>query len=155
LASAVGRLERRLCRDAHVVFACSDEDAEHLATVSKTARDKFVTVPNGVDVDQIRPVDAEERRRLKAELGLLPDRAAAIFIGSGYLPNVEAASFIVRHLAPALPQCQFLIVGGVKDSFGGPNGVSAPANVRWTGVVDGDRKLWMYQASDIGVNPMF
>src|SRR5262249_44230707 len=89
LASAVGRLERRLCRDAHVVFACSDEDAEHLATVSKTARDKFVTVPNGVDVDQIRPVDAEERRRLKAELGLVPDRAAAIFIGSGYLPNVE------------------------------------------------------------------
>ena len=53
-------------------------------------------VPNGVDVRSIRPVDAAEKTRAKRELRA--GTFTAVFVGSDYAPNREAARAIDTYL---------------------------------------------------------
>ncbi len=158
LVADVKRLEGELCRAADLIFACSSEDAAKFVELYGIERRKITLVPNGVDVEEIQPGSGPDQQVAKKRLGLPPDdRPLLVFVGSGYLPNWEAASFITRNLAPLFPECQFFIVGSVSD-FGGAKpqrSEISPTNVRWTGVVDNTRKLLLYRAADIALNPMF
>ena len=136
---------------ADLVLACSEEDRAMLERVYEWPAEKIRLAPNGVMARSIVPADARERAEARSRLGVAADAFVAVFIGSAYGPNVEAARFIVEALAPALPQVVFLIVGGVGDGVGG----AVPANVRVTGVVDDEAKRRWLQAADIAVNPMF
>ncbi len=155
LAEGVRELESKLCRDADLIFACSTDDAEQFVTLYGVSRDKIVLVPNGVDVEGIQPASEEERERARQEFGLTPEKPALIFIGSGYGPNTEAAAFLVKEVAPRLPNCAILIAGGVKDSYQASHGPSSPKNVIWLGTVEAGRRLSLYHAADIALNPMF
>jgi glycosyltransferase involved in cell wall biosynthesis len=156
LVGGVTKAEAQLCRDADIIFACSPEDADQFVKLYGVSRDKIVLVENGVDVAEIRPVAEDENRRAKLELKQRADVPLLIFIGSGYQPNTEAATFLVEHLAPQFPDCKFLIVGSVRDSYHRKrNRKPAPANVEWTGTVDEQHKLLVYRAADIALNPMF
>jgi glycosyltransferase involved in cell wall biosynthesis len=157
LAAGVKRLERKLCREADLIFACSGEDAQQLSSLYGVSKDKIVLVPNGVDIDEIRPAHRKERIQAKHELGLPLELPLVVFVGSGYQPNTEAVSFIVSQIAGKLPECHFYIVGGVGDSFAtSTQGAgSALPNITWTGIVDNRRKLLIYKACEIAINPMF
>jgi len=72
----------------------------------------------------------------------------AVFMGSGHPPNVEAAVFIVRTLASALPEIVFDIIGSCL-----PEG-RYPANVRRHGVVDDVAKTRLLGGADLALNPM-
>src|SRR5690606_28224007 len=107
-------------------------------------------VPNGVFSQRIVPVEAAERAALKTALGLPEDRSTAFFIGSDYMPNVEAAKIVVEKLAPSCPELLFVVAGGVCDRL--PSGV--PKNVRLAGSLSEQDKTRWLNAADIAVNPM-
>jgi GT2 family glycosyltransferase len=147
----VVRAEYRLGLRAELILTCSQEDLELYARIYEWPADKMRVVPNGVMSSRIGPATSEERALTKKELGLSVDRQVAVFIGSDYAPNVEAAEFIVRILAPRLPECHFVVVGGV----GGRLDVVPPSNVTVTGLVDEERKLAWLRGSDLALNPVF
>jgi hypothetical protein len=94
---------------------------------------------------------ATPERRLAARQALNIDEAAlvAIFIGSSYGPNIQAADFIAQKLAPTMPNVTFVIAGGVGQGM-----KSALPNVCITGRLSEDDKISWLRASDIAINPM-
>lgn len=155
LVEEVRALEGNLCREADLIFVCSSDDADQFAALYGIARDKIILVPNGVDVEDIQPASREQQAWARQELGLPPDNPELIFIGSGYGPNTEAAAFLVKEIAPRLPNCAVAIAGGVKDSYQASHGPRAPENVVWLGTVAAEQRLSFYHTADIALNPMF
>ena len=134
---------------AEWLLACSQEDLLRFHRVYGFPLEKMRVVPNGVMAFR-NPLPTSELR-LAARQALNIDEAAyvAIFIGSPYGPNVQAADFIAQQLAPVMPHVTFVIAGGVGQGM-----KSSLANVRITGHLDEAGKTrWLY-ASDIAVNPM-
>ena len=151
IASEIELLEGRLCQDADAILACSDQDAYLFRYFYGVAAEKLRVVPNGVDTSQVRPADGASRAAARARLGLALDCTAAVFIGSDYGPNAEAARFICRDLAPRHADLQFVIVGGCGDRVSMP---VLPRNVRLLGRVDEKTRMASYAAADIALNPV-
>lgn len=154
--------EARLLRDvvktelaagarADLILACSAEDLDIFVRVYGWPADKIRVVPNGVMASSITPPTPATRAQAKARVGLSPERKAAIFIGSPYKPNVEAANFIVSELAWRLPDCDFVIAGGVS----GTSSECASKNVIFTKQISESVKIAWLQACDFALNPMF
>jgi glycosyltransferase involved in cell wall biosynthesis len=146
-------VERELCRRADLVLTCSHEDRDLFHRLYEIPLAKCLVVPNGTFVGE--PPDASARRDKKRRLGL-EEKPLAIFLGSQYPPNEEAAAFICRELAPALPDVTFAICGGVghaidRDALRS-QGI---ANVHVTGVLEDAARRDYLAAADVAVNPMF
>jgi glycosyltransferase involved in cell wall biosynthesis len=146
-------VEYELCRRADLVLACSREDRELFHRLYGIPFEKCLVMPNGTFVGDA-PSDSahrESRRRLG-----LDHQPLAVFIGSLYPPNEEAAAFICTTLAPAVPGVTFAICGGVGDAIDrdalARRGIG---NVRITGVLDDAGRREYLAAADIAVNPMF
>ena len=156
LVKDVEELEGRLCREADLIFACSEDDAREFVRRYHIARNKIVLVPNGVDIRDIQPATPERKHfEARAAFRLPIDKPVLIFIGSGYAPNTEAAAFLVKTVAPALPQCTIVIAGSVRDAYAASGGPAAPENVSGPGIIDSAQRRSLYQAADIALNPMF
>ena len=148
-------LLRQVVRDEYLVgmradwiWACSHEDLLRFNRVYGFDLAKMRVIPNGVMAYSAkdRPVGSVAREKL----GIDAERLTALFLGSQYGPNVEAAQFIVDVLAKRCPQIQFVIAGGVGQSI-----KSEKLNVTVTGILDDAQKnLWL-AAADLAVNPMF
>lgn len=131
------------------ILACSQEDLLRFNRVYGFPPEKMRVVPNGVMAFRGAPPALEQRFAARQALNIDAAAYAAIFIGSPYGPNVQAAGFIVQALAPAMPHVTFVIAGGVGQGM-----KSALPNVRITGRLDeADKARWLY-ACDIAVNPM-
>jgi glycosyltransferase involved in cell wall biosynthesis len=154
LTGRVRAAERLAIERSRLILACSEEDRDAFIEEYGAAPEKIAVVPNGVDCAAIRPVDEARRSELKSERGL-GDGPVALFAGSNYEPNLEAAEFIVDRLAPALPAVRFAIVGGVgvmlkerrRDWM-------PPENARLFGFVDFATLRELYGAADVALNPM-
>ena len=142
-------VEYELCHFADIVLTCSHEDRVLFNRLYDVPLKKMKVIPNGVFTDKIKPVDSKQKEIIKQELGLR-QRMAAIFIGSNYPPNLEAANYILTDLAPNLPDVSFLIAGGVGEAV-----KTNQQNVRITGRLTEDEKIKYLSASDIAINPMF
>jgi glycosyltransferase involved in cell wall biosynthesis len=111
---------------------------------------KCFIVPNGTFTDRVA---ATPERHVAAKRELrLPPGPVAIFIGSLYPPNVEAARFVTAKLARQLPEVTFVLCGGVGEALA--QGEIAP-NVRVTMTIPEAQKRQFLEAADIAVNPMF
>jgi glycosyltransferase involved in cell wall biosynthesis len=146
-------VERQLCRRADLVLTCSHEDRDLFHRLYGIPFAKCLVMANGTFVGDAPCVSG--RRERKRQLGL-DDKPLAVFIGSLYPPNEEAARFICHELAPAFPDVTFAICGGV----GGAIDREALArqgmgNVRVTGVIDDAARREYLGASDVALNPMF
>lgn len=142
--------ERTAGDRAHLVLACSAGDAVRFAEKYGWPLSRSEMMPNGVFSQRIVPAGAAEKAALKAALGLPEDRSAAFFIGSDYMPNVEAAKIVVEKLAPSCPEMVFVIAGGVCGQL--PSGM--PKNVRLAGQLSEQDKIRWLNAADLAVNPM-
>ncbi|MDA8403096.1 MAG: hypothetical protein M0Z56_02700, partial [Desulfobacteraceae bacterium] len=81
----------------------------------------------------------------QAEANGIAEKAfIAIFIGSAYGPNIQAAEFIDKELAAASPDVLFVIAGGV-----GLGMTSDRKNVLITGPLDDKAKYQWFHAADI------
>jgi len=147
------RVEHELCHAADLVLTCSHEDRVLFHKLYQVPFAKMRVVPNGVFTKKIRPPNSDEKKMIKQQLGI-GERKVAIFIGSNYPPNVEAANFILKNLAPRLPEFLFIIAGGVGDGID-KNGLDPLSNIRITGLLEEPDKLRYLSASDFAINPMF
>ena len=152
IATGVTMAEAFLCRAADLVIGCSAADVSFFANAYGIAADRLSIVPNGVFVDSIVPGASREASAVPRASSVAAS-PLAIFIGSHYKPNVGAAEFIVRTLAPALPNVIFQLCGGVADAPSVRR--DRPANVRLVGELSEEDKLRYLQSADIAVNPMF
>jgi hypothetical protein len=109
-------------------------------------------MPNGTFVGE--PPTRRRRGASEAPAGL-DDKPLAVFIGSLYPPNEEAAAFICTELAPALPDVTFAICGGVGSAIDATRwlGAGSPTCRYRRARRRGPREY--LGAADVAVNPMF
>lgn len=139
---AMHQFEHRACQHASVVVACTDLDG-----------DKFRHL-FGVDSNNIHIAGNGSVDRFGA--GYLgncpaPDHASAIFLGSKWGPNRNAANYILTNLAPENPDVVFHIVGNVCDVL---SVESLPANVQLHGEVSEEALAALMRKTHIGLNPI-
>ncbi len=148
----IKRVEGNLARNAHLVLVCSREDGDEMAELYKIDRSKIVVVPNGVDVEAMRPGNQADRDFARNRLGVAQNRMAAVFIGSFHPPNIEAAEFIINEVAPSFGGVDFLIAGKACDPF-----MHQPVspNVKLLGLVSEETRNDLLFGCDIALNPMF
>lgn len=139
-------MERELFRRADLIFTCTQDDLDKAVEAFGVDRAKFLVVPNGTDVEGTPAPSIEERRAAKARLGFA-DRPVALFTGSRWPPNTEAALAIVD-MAASLPEIDFVIAGRVAEAL--PE--QLPLNIRAPGFVDDLADH--FAAADIALNPM-
>lgn len=154
LAASVKQIEGDLVRRSNDVWVCSWEDADGIASTYGVSRERFHLLPNCADTEALRPPSSIEKAAAKAAHGWT-GRDVAVFVGSGYRPNTEAAAFIMEQLAPAFPQVVFAIAGSVKDDYlRSKSTESLPDNVSLMGVIE-ERELYsVLWAADIALNPV-
>lgn len=145
----------RVCEDelalgqrANWILTCSHEDLQRFFRVYGFSPQKMRVVPNGVMAFAKSKALTQDAARER--LGLDRTQMIAIFLGSAYGPNREAAYFICDELAPALPEVQFVIAGGVSSEL-----IKRPENVIATGSLDEAQKDTWLVAADLALNPMF
>jgi glycosyltransferase involved in cell wall biosynthesis len=119
------------------VITMTREDAAYLKSYAPGAN--LRPIPIGVDADQFSPVAPEMTREL-----------SVVFVGNFFhVPNVEAASFLVREVAPKFPEVQFNIAGTPI-----PEVKRLPGNVQMAGYVPDTRTLY-HASNSIVVAPLF
>ncbi|MDB2643188.1 glycosyltransferase [Luminiphilus sp.] len=148
LVKQVAQDEYELGKRADWVLACSHDDLLRFNRVYGIPLDKMRVVPNGVMAFFSESAKVP-KTELRTSLGISGLNLVAIFIGSPYGPNIDAARFIESELAPRMRDVDFVIAGGV-----GEGEKSTQPNVIYTGrLEDSDRAKWL-DAADIAVNPM-
>jgi glycosyltransferase involved in cell wall biosynthesis len=154
LSDSVKRIEGDLVRRSDDVWVCSGEDADGIASAYNVSRERFHLLPNCADTKALRPATSSEKADAKAAHGWT-GRVVAVFVGSGYRPNTEAAAFIIEQLAPAFPQIVFAIAGSVKEDYlRNKNAASLPENVNLMGVIEEQELYSVLRAADIAFNPV-
>ncbi|MGG1553525.1 glycosyltransferase family 4 protein [Paenibacillus ferrarius] len=142
-------LEKKACLLSNIILTCSNEDMKNLTETYRIEAEKTILVPNGVDTSLNPYVDFLTRQKNKKELGI-ENENIIVFIGSWHKPNIEAVEEILK-MAPSLPECKFIIMGGQCLAF---KDRAAPKNVVFAGIVDEQTKLLIYSVADIAINPM-
>lgn len=148
LSQMVKFVERELCENCDLILACSEEDKNIFKHMYNINPDKIEIFPNGVFIEDNEPIDEMVKRNLKEKLQL--NKKTATFIGSEYLPNVEAGKYIIENLAEKCPNVNFMILGGVGNALPENN----KSNVMIKGVVTDEEKNLLYSVADIAINPM-
>jgi glycosyltransferase involved in cell wall biosynthesis len=117
--------EASVCNRFNRVVTMTKEDAEFLRSYAHRANIRHI--PIGVDPIYFKPSPDEPRRPPEV-----------LFIGNfRHDPNVEAAQFILRELAPRFPDLRFVIAGSYL-----PDGLPRSANVDFSGYVADTRRLF-------------
>ena len=110
-------LEHWINKQADALIASSRNAAQMLQRDFGFPADRLHTVVDGINTDRFRPFDGSpaweaERRRLRAALGIPPERRVVVYLGvlapyQGINVLMEAA----QRLLPELPDTHFLIMG--------------------------------------------
>lgn len=132
----VKNIEAELCERADLIITVTENDLEEFQSLFNIPRSKMISIPEGF-----------ERGKLTWSGW---DSNEIIFIGSAYLPNINAAMQVLR-LARELPQFKFKIIGSVCSTLkkGG-----IPNNVSLLGTVDENRKSLELSKSLLALNPV-
>jgi len=150
LVRGVVALEYRLCREADLILACSQEDREIFARVYDASWDKLRLAPNGIFAFVHELPTSEQRAAAKKTLHV-DKQWLVIFVGSNYGPNNDAAAFVADELAKSRPDVAFALIGGCCDRL---RKKSLAPNVLALGTLDEEQKhAWMC-AADAAVNPL-
>jgi len=144
LLPEVERIERLAVERSAATIAVSHEDAECLVKGKRTAG-PVIVVRNGAAMPALGEEVERTRRDLRDRIG---DRAV-VFLGSAHPPNIEAAQFIVKRLAPRCPDVRFHLLGSVCSAI-----LQVPANVHIWGVVDEVIKSAVMKSCVLALNPM-
>lgn len=155
IAEEVVRVEMALCRRSHLVLCCSHQDLMMFHETYGIAAGRLRVVPNGVFTGRVTPASSVEKRELRQKLRIIHP-TVAIFLGSDYAPNAEAARFLAETVAPQRPSTLFVIAGGVGASLTDERPPCfSGSNVFVTGYLTEEEKLDWLRVSDVATNPMF
>lgn len=145
----LARVEAMACRASHWVSACSQADWDRFREQHALPADKGVVVPNCADISGVAFVSLQRRRQWQQRLSRV--KPVALFVGSWHGPNLEAAKWVIRDLAPRCPQVDFLLVGSLCDGLAGQ---PLPSNLRFAGVVSDAELQVLLSFADVGLNPV-
>ncbi len=112
-SSLIKKIEKDACLYSDVILACSDKDRENFIRLYNAKRNKIFLVPNPIDTASVLPTG--EKEIAKKDLGV--KGKTVVFIGTYYLPNIEAFQFIMEKLVPNMKEYTFLIVGSIEYAF--------------------------------------
>ncbi len=143
------RVEALACRASRWVSACSQADWDRFRAQHALPADKGIVVPNCADISGLVFVSQPRRRQWQRRLSRV--KPVALFVGSWHGPNLEAAEWLIRDLAPSCPQVDFLLVGSLCDGLAGQ---PLPPNLRFAGVVSESMLLVLMSSADVGLNPV-
>ncbi len=146
----VKKIEGELCRQSDLILACSAKEKEDLVKLYKINPAKVAIVTNGAQIKEITGAARKEDSR-KA-LGLASFDKVVVFVGMYYKPNIDAAQFIIRKVAPALPDFKFLLAGEIARAF---VSVNLPPNTKFLGRVTEEQLDTVLRAADLAINPVF
>jgi glycosyltransferase involved in cell wall biosynthesis/GT2 family glycosyltransferase len=150
LVRGVMALEYRLCREADLILACSQEDREIFARVYDASWHKLRLAPNGIFAFT-HPLPTSEQRAAAKKALRVGKQHLVIFVGSNYGPNNDAAAFVAGKLAGDRPEVAFALIGGCCDWL---QKKGLPANVTLLGTLDEESKHAWVRAADVAVNPL-
>jgi glycosyltransferase involved in cell wall biosynthesis len=145
MTAAASECETLAIARSSEVISVSEADWPSLLAIGGL-NDRIHLVPNGVEV----PASPVNRRALESVRSVLDGRPLLVFIGSSHPPNIDAANYIVRELAPQLGHFMFGIIGSVCSALGA---ISAP-NVIPFGPLDDLTKDVVLELADVALNPM-
>lgn len=147
--AAVSELEAACVRASVGVTACSQEDANRLASLYIHAPDSkaLCVVANGVDT-RVQLVAEGVRAAARSRVGVR--RPLFLFIASAHGPNGQALELIVQ-AARQRPQVDFVVLGSVASMT---VAAGLPLNVRMLGTVSDEIKQVWLEIADWGLNPM-
>lgn len=148
LLEDIQQVEKATCEQSQLIATCSQEDASKLACLYNISHNKFITVPNGADVEAIPFVSYKQRQLHKAAQNM--SQPCAIYIGSNFLPNITAARQVIE-MAKQLPDVQFLLIGSLCEAF---TGHKLPGNVALLGVITEQEKHRVFSLADVALNPV-
>jgi glycosyltransferase involved in cell wall biosynthesis len=119
------------------VVTMTAEDAAYLKSYASAANVR--PIPIGIDAQEFRPIESKAS-----------EAVSVLFMGNFFhLPNVEAARFLVREIAPRFPELRFRIAG--SPILEGPQ---AGPNVELTGHIPDTRTLY-HSPNTIVMAPLF
>ena len=121
--------------------------SDHIITVSEEDKATFISF-HGKETDKISCIPEGYERPACTWNG--SSSKEIVFIGSAYLPNLEAA-IIVIGLAEKMPHMTFKIIGSVCSSL---KRKKVPKNVRLLGVIDEPEKEKEICNSLLAINPV-
>ncbi|MDI3501273.1 MAG: hypothetical protein PWP22_1044 [Thermoanaerobacter sp.] len=103
--------------NSDIVFVPSKGDKRKLIQEFGVSSSKIYVIPNGVDVDKIKPAEFQEKELLKEKFGF-GEKIVILFTGSTHWPNLEAIKKIID-LARKVrdKRLLFLIVGSGGEKF--------------------------------------
>lgn len=151
LVATTRRAERWALRHGAFVSCVADEDRRAFVERFGAEASRLVVAANGVECAARPAVAADDRMRLRTAIGMGPE-PALLFVGSGHPPNRDAVEFILREIAPAHPDCTFLIAGNVCGWF---HSHRLPDNVVCLGPIETTVKEYLLQCADVALNPLF
>ena len=147
LLEDIQQAERAACEQSQLIATCSQEDAAKLACLYSISHNKFITVPNGADVETIPFVPFEQRQLHKPAQNMT--RPCAVYTGSNFPPNILSAEQVIE-LAKELPDVEFLLIGSLCEAF---SGRKLPDNVALLGVITEQEKHRVFSLADVALNP--
>lgn len=110
-------LEHWINKQADALIASSHNAAQMLRRDFGFPAERLHTVVDGINTDRFRPFDGSpaweaERRRLRAELGIPPERRVVVYLGVlAPYQGINALMEAARLLLPEQPDTHFLIMG--------------------------------------------
>lgn len=145
LIETVKNCETEALAKSKLVISVSDDDHDRLRELCDWQK-AIHTIPNGVDFEE-RPFGKEEFPEI---VQMFHGHPVILFVGSAHMPNLECMCFIRDLLAPAMPECYFLIIGSVCDAFR----ARVPSNILLCGKVDEDCKGVLIRLANVAINPV-
>ncbi len=134
--SYVERLERELCNRADLIITVSDNDRKLAQKMFDIEESRLACIPEGFETNS-SPWSGVNSKDL-------------VFIGSAYLPNVQAVENIMD-IAKELPDLSFKVIGNVAHAV---KKKSAPPNVYFLGTVSNEIKDRILSESMLALNPI-
>ncbi|WP_270669289.1 MULTISPECIES: glycosyltransferase [unclassified Aeromonas] len=137
IVELVATAEKKLLNNSDLILYCGESDYESFKKIVPHKESVMLYSPNGM-LEQHRIVP----HRIKK------NNHSVVFVGSAHLPNVKAASYIARVIAP---KCLNIIFDIVGDCL--PEGKYANNVIRHGRVSDG-KKVQIFENASMALNPM-
>ena len=130
------KLEQELINRSDMIITVTESDKEEMINLYNASTDKIICIPEGFMTTNQKwcGIDSKE----------------FVFIGSAYLPNIEAVKNLIL-IAKEFPDFKFKIIGSVCDSI---KKRGTPKNVEFLGIVDEFRKEKEICSSLAALNPV-
>jgi len=132
-------LENAMLERADLVVCVSENDRDRFLELHREHR--YVVVENGVRCNGHTAAAVSTAR--------FP---LVVFLGSAHAPNLAAARFILKTLAPKVPEACFAIIGPVCDAI---RSEPRPPNAILLGTLEVEEKNAVLRSATVAISPLF